>query len=147
MKLQTKFFLAIFAVFVLLGTVIVWASVNWINAHSIREAQDRVELHIKAAWEIYEAKRTQIDATLGVLAQSAKIKSYLDQPYDRKNLLSLRHELEDIRKMNNMDFLTLINAEGIVVFRTRPPFSSGDSLYDDPIISQVLFTKERCKMH
>jgi len=145
MKLQAKFFLAIFLVFLLLGTVIVWASVKWINAHSIREAQDRVELHIKAAWEIYESERIQINSILNILANSSEIKSFLSQPHNRKNLLSLRNEMEDIRRLNNMDILTLINAEGRVIFRTRPPFNSGAGLHDDLIISQVLFTKQSCK--
>ncbi|MFC2165420.1 cache domain-containing protein [Acidobacteriota bacterium] len=79
------------------------------------------------------------------MAQSSEIKSYLYQSDGSRSLIALRNKLEDIRQKNGMDLLTLINSEGLVVFRTRLPFHSGDSLTNDPMISHVLLSKEGCK--
>lgn len=142
MKLQTKFFLGILGVFLLLAIVVAVASINWINNNAIKEAQHRVELHIRAAWDIYEEKRMQIHSTLDILAQSSEIKAFLNKQENTKDFFSLREELEDIRKKYNMDLLNIIDAEGIVILRTRQPFNTGDDLSDDPLISQVLLTKD-----
>lgn len=52
MKLQTKFFLGILAIFVLLAAVIAVVSVRYVSDNTIREAEDRVEIYARAAWEI-----------------------------------------------------------------------------------------------
>ncbi len=142
MKLQTKFFLGILGVFLPLAVVVALASVLWINSNTIKEAQHRVELHIRAAWDIYEEKKMQIRSTLDILAQSPRIKAVFVKRTDTTNIDTLRHELEEIRKKNKMDILTLIDAEGNVVLRSRPPFNQDDNLSNDLLVSEALLRKE-----
>ena len=145
MKLQTKFFLGILGVFLPLAIVVAIASVLWINANTIREAQQRVELHIRAAWDIYEEKKMQIRSTLDILAQSPRIKAVLVQHSNTTNKDILKQELEEIRKKNAMDILTLIDDKGNVVLRSRPPFNKNDNLSDDLLVSEALRTKGSCE--
>ena len=70
-----------------LAIVVALTSVLWINANTIREAQHRVELHIRAAWDIYEEKRMQICSILSILVQSPKIKAILTEKENTKDLL------------------------------------------------------------
>lgn len=146
MKLQTKFLLGILGVFLPLAIVVAITSIRWINANTIKQAQHRVELHIRAAWDIYEEKRMQICSILSILVQYPRIKAILAKREYTKELYSLKDELRAIREENNMDILTLIDAEGNVVLRSRPPFNSGDNLSYDLLVSQALLNRECCKM-
>lgn len=145
MKLQTKFFFGILGVFFPLAIVVGVVSILWINANTIKEAQHRVELHIKAAWDIYEEERMQIRSILNILAQSPRIKAVLLDRNNSTNIYTLRTELENIREKNNMDILTIIDASGNVVLRSRPPFNKDDNLSDDFLISEVLFNRTSCE--
>ena len=145
MKLQSKFLLGILGVFLPLAIVVAVASVLWINANTIKEAQHRVELHIRAAWDVYEEKKIQIRSTLDILAQSPGIKAVLAERTNTTNIDTLRHELEEIREKNGMDILTLIDAEGNVVLRSRPPFSQGDNLSNDLLVSEAFLRKASCE--
>ncbi len=144
MKLHTKFFLAIVIVFLLLGVVVVVASINWINTNTIKVAQDRVNLHIKAARDIYEESRIQIRSSLDILAQSSQIRDYLKDRPGFVDIHSLKNEWQNIREKSGMDMLNLLDSDGIVLFRSRPPYNSGDDLSHDPQIAHVIKYKMPC---
>ena len=72
MKLQTKFNLGIIVIFTLLAVAIVVTSVNYVNANTIREAENRVRIYARAAWEILDGKTERIRTASEILAQDAK---------------------------------------------------------------------------
>ena len=53
MKLQRKFYLGILVIFALLAAVIAIVSVKYVNDNTIREAENRVTIDARAAWEIF----------------------------------------------------------------------------------------------
>lgn len=140
MKLQTKFSLGTILVFSILSIGVAIMSVTWVNNNTIREAENRVEVYIKAAWAIHGGKIARIRSVLEILVQEERIRDLLR---DHRPLLStVRENLEAIRKEQNMDILNLLDSKGKVILRTRSPYNEGDILSDDPMVRKVILTKK-----
>jgi two-component system NtrC family sensor kinase len=140
MKLQSKFYLGILIVFVMLAAVIGIVSVNYVNTNTIREAENRVKIYARAAWEIHNARVEQVRAAAEILAQRPSVENVLLDPANEQQLGAMREDLEAIRRAQGMDFLNLVAPDGTVVLRTRPPYSQGDNVADDPFVQQALMT-------
>jgi two-component system NtrC family sensor kinase len=50
----------------------------------------------------------------------------------------VRQRLEEVRTQFQLDVLTLIRPDGIVLIRTRPPYRSGDAAFPDPVSTRTL---------
>jgi len=141
MKLQTKFSLGVILVFGVLAVGIATISVNWVNENTIREAENRVEVYIKAAWAIHDDKIARIRSVLEVLAEEQNILNLLKDPKNKRLLSTVRANLRAIREEQNMDIFNLLDSNGKVVLRTRAPYNAGDVLSEDPIVKKVILTK------
>jgi two-component system NtrC family sensor kinase len=141
MKLQTRFNLAIIVVFAVLGVGIAAMSVNYVNTNTIREAENRVKIYTRAAWEIHNGEINRMRSALEVLAQGEIIAEFLKNPENEELATTLEEGLEVIRQEQKMDILTLLAADGTVVLRTRFPYNEGDNLSDDSIVKQVILTQ------
>jgi two-component system NtrC family sensor kinase len=140
MKLQSKFYLGIIIVFAMLAVVIAVVSVNYANTNTIREAENRVRIYARAAWEIHNARIEQIRSAAEILSQRPSIVNGLLSPANEQQLAALRQDLEAIRVEQGMDVLNLLAADGTVMLRTRFPYNRGDSVADDPFVRQVFMT-------
>jgi two-component system NtrC family sensor kinase len=117
-------------------------SVQWVNKNTIRGAEDRVEVYIKAAWAIHDGKIARIRSVLEILTQEQEIRDLLGDTKNRLLFSKVRENLEAVRKEQNMDILTLLDSKGGVVLRTRPPYNDGDFLSNDPMVKKVIQTKQ-----
>jgi two-component system NtrC family sensor kinase len=142
MRLQTKFNLGIITIFAILAVVIAVMSINYVNTNTIREAENRVRIYMRAAWEIHNDSVARIQAALEVLARRESIKSFLQNPEDEKQAMTIKEDLEVIRQAQKMDILNLLAPDGTVILRTRYPYNQGDNLADDPIVKQVILTQQ-----
>jgi two-component system NtrC family sensor kinase len=142
MKLQTKFSLGIIIIFAILAVMIAVLSINYVNTNTIREAENRVRIYMRAAWEIHNDSVARIQAALEVLARRESIKSFLQNPEGEKQAMTIKEDLEVIRQAQKMDILNLLAPDGTVILRTRYPYNQGDNLADDPIIKQVILTQQ-----
>jgi two-component system NtrC family sensor kinase len=142
MNLQTKFALGILIVFAILAASIALVSVAWINQNSINEAEQRVKLYIQSSWEIYDNKLARMQAALEILALDPQARDLLRQPQNESLARAVQINLQANRLKQNMDVLNLLDAEGRVIVRSRPPYTRGDSLAYDPLVRQVMFGKE-----
>lgn len=140
MKLLTKFYLGIVIVFALLTIGMAIISIKWINNNTIKDAQHRVEIHIKSAWDIYNGKRSRIQSKLEVVAKYKGIIKLLKNPGNQEMLKTVRDELETTREEQSMDILNVISKAGTVILRTRFPYHSGDSVSEDPMVKQAILT-------
>jgi len=141
MKLQTKFNLGIIVIFGVLAVGISVMSVNYVNTNTIREAENRVRIYARAAWEIHNAKVTSIRSASEILAQDQSIRELLHDPQDELLGAAVEEYLETVRREQKMDMLNLLTPDGTVILRTRAPYNRGDSLIDDPMIRHVMSTR------
>jgi two-component system NtrC family sensor kinase len=142
MKLQTKFNLGIIIIFAILAVVIAVMSINYVNANTIREAENRVRIYMRAAWEIHSGKVTSIRSTAESLAQSQSLRELLQSPKNEQLLGSIQEELESVRQEKKLDILNVLTPDGTVILRTRFPYNDGDDLSDDPMVKQVISTQQ-----
>jgi two-component system NtrC family sensor kinase len=139
MKLQTRFNLAIIVIFSVVAVSMAALTVYEVNTLVIRLAENRVKIYMRAAWEILDGKIGRTRAALEILAQDRPVidlLAYGSQP-DR-----LRPFLESVRREQKMDILNVLTPEGKVLLRTRAPYNNGDDLTYDPLVKQVLTTRQ-----
>jgi two-component system NtrC family sensor kinase len=142
MKLQTKFNLGIIIIFAVLAVGIATMAVSYVNTNTIREAENRVKIYARAAWEIHDGQAARIRSALEILAQDQLIRDFLQDPENEQLASTARKYLETIRQEEGMDILNLVTYGGTVVMRTRPPYNNGDSLIDDPLVKLVIETQQ-----
>jgi signal transduction histidine kinase len=142
MKLQTKFNLGIILIFAVLAVGIAYMSFRFVNTNTIREAEDRVRIYARAAWEIHNATISRIRSAAEILAQEQIVRDVLEDSGAVPPSDEVRDYMETIRREQEMDILNLLTPDGRVVLRTRAPYNHGDSLIDDPMIRQVMSTHQ-----
>ena len=140
MKVFTKSQLALIflAVACLIGVVTSLIVNSLITNQIIFEAQERVKEDLNTARYVYASKIREIDRTIRWTA----IRHVLKKGLKEKNISSIRNELEGLMVEEGLDFLTLVDRNGVVVFRFHNPPVSGDSLLHDPFIKLALERKE-----
>jgi two-component system NtrC family sensor kinase len=142
MKLQTKFNLGIVIIFTLLAVGIAAMSVYHVNSNTIREAENRVRIYARSAWEIHDGKVARILSAAEVLAQDQAVMDLLSNRENAGLAVEVQDNLEAVRQEQEMDILTLLTPGGTVILRTRAPYNVGDSLADDPMVRQVISSKQ-----
>jgi len=138
MRLQTKFILAITVIFIVLAVGIAILNINYVNSTTIREAENRVRIYLRAGWEIYDSKTARILSALQVLSRDHAIVSFLKDPTDEELRAAATRYLETVRRDQQMDILNVTAPDGTVLLRTRAPYNGGDNLARDPLIKHVL---------
>ena len=140
MKVFTKSQLALIflAVACLIGVVTSLIVNSLITNQIIFEAQERVKEDLNTARYVYASKIREIDRTVRWTA----IRHVLKKGLKEKNISPVRNELEGLMVEEGLDFLTLVDRNGVVVFRFHNPPVSGDSLLHDPFIRMALERKE-----
>lgn len=142
MKLQTKFNLANVLIFALLAISMAAYSIYFVNTNTIQEAENRVRIYARAAWDIYDAKLDRMRSALEILAQDQAVKDYLLQRPGGSQAEAVRNYLESVRRQQNMDILTVMAPDGTVLLRTRSPYNTGDNRANDPLVKRVRATRE-----
>lgn len=134
---KTQLALIFLAIACLIG-VVTSIFVNSLITHQIiSEAQERVKEDINTARYVYDSKMRDIDRTI----YWASIRHILKKALIEKNISPLQNEMEQLRKREKLDFLTLVDSKGTVLYRFHNPESSGDNLIQDPFIKMALEKK------
>jgi two-component system NtrC family sensor kinase len=144
MRLQTKFMAGLLGVFLFLALISSIATIHWVNRNAIQEAQNRVNLQMQAATDIFNMNQTQVHSVLATLAQSPQFQRFLSGTPDLEEIRTVRERLEAVRVKHGQDILTLVDEEGRVRLRSRPPFNSGDQVIDDGLINRVFLDRSDC---
>lgn len=140
MKISTKTRLGLLflAVACLIGVVTSIIVNSLITNQIIFEAQERVKEDLNTARYVYNSKIRDIDQAVHWTA----IRHTLRNGVKEKNVSSIRSELEQMMAEEGLDFLTVVNRSGVVVFRLHNPTVSGDSIIDDLFIKTALENKK-----
>jgi two-component system NtrC family sensor kinase len=139
MKVLTKTQLALIflALACLIGVVTSLIINSIVTNQIIFEAQERVKDHLSSARWVYTSKLREIDRAI----RWASVRHVLKRAVKEKNVSPIRNELSELMKEEGLDFLTLVDKKGVVLFRVHHPGQSGDSLLRDPFIQKGLEKK------
>jgi two-component system NtrC family sensor kinase len=139
MKISTKtqLALAFLAVACFIGVVTSIIVNSVITNQIIFEAQERVKEDLNTARWVYDSKIRDIDRTI----RWTSIRHVLKKAIKERNVSPIRVELSGLMVEEGLDFLTLVDRKGTVIFRFNNPPVSGDSLIQDPFIRKALDKK------
>jgi two-component system NtrC family sensor kinase len=140
MKILTKTQLALIflAIACLIGVVTSIIVNSLITNQIIFEAQASVKENLNTARYIYNSKIRDIELAVRWTA----IRHVLKKGLKEKNVTPIRRELQGLMAEEGLDFLTLVDRNGVVIFRFNNPPVSGDSLLNDPFIKIALERKQ-----
>jgi two-component system, NtrC family, sensor kinase len=139
MKISTKTHLGLlFLVVACLIGVATSLIVNSIVTNQIIfEAQERVKEHLSTARWVYASKIRDIDRTV----RWTSIRHVLKKGIKERNVKPIQAELSGLMAEEGLDFLTLVDRKGTVLFRFHNPRVSGDTLIQDPFIKKAMDKK------
>ena len=135
-SLRAKLITSFLSVIIISGLVATIVAIRLIGTGIVSQAQDKVRIDLNSARHIYQEKTKEVETVLRLSALRFFIKdALLDKDIER-----LKRELEEIRKRESLDILTLTDENGLVVVRARNPSVSGDNQGQDEVISRALST-------
>ena len=139
MKISTKTRLALIflALACFIGVVTSIIVNSLVTNQIIFEAQERVKEHLSTARWVYESKVRDIDRTI----RWTSIRHVLKRGLKEKDISSIKNELFGLMTEEELNFLTLVDRKGTVIFRFHNPKVSGDSLIHDPFVKGALEKK------
>jgi two-component system NtrC family sensor kinase len=132
--LQKKIIFSFLIVVVVGGSVALALGIVLYGKTVLERAQQRVKMDINSAWMVYN----QRIETLALLVQLTAKRDILIEALKQKNISPLQSLLEKVRIDNNLDFLVLTDARGLVVVRGRYPYNAGDDQSNDAMVAQSL---------
>jgi two-component system NtrC family sensor kinase len=141
MLLRARLTLNFLVVVLITGIVSAVVGVLLIGDRIVSQAQNKVKMDLNSAWEVYNQRLRDVASAV----RQASIRYFLRDVIVKKDWERLSPELDDIRRREGLDVLTLTDEKGAVVSRARHPGNVGDSQAADQIIGKVLSThKDVC---
>ncbi|MGZ3535461.1 MAG: cache domain-containing protein [Thermodesulfobacteriota bacterium] len=136
MKLGKKKRVALSFVAVAIGTgIIIGLIVNSVISHRvIYETQERVKEALNGARWLYTAKINELDRAVYLTS----LRYISTRALKKENGLLIKNDMKRLMIDQGLDFLTLVDNKGTVLFRFHDPTLSGDSLIKDPFILEAL---------
>ena len=124
-------FVLVIALFGILGAVL---SATLINRTTLNEAQRRVSLDLRSAWDVLMSDLDKLQLFVYVLSTGRRV----DEAYALPDSPSNRAALEAVRRQCGFDFLSLTDSQGKVIIRTLEPYHVGDYLSNDAFVAAAL---------
>jgi len=138
MSLRSKLVVSFLAVIIICGLVATLVGMQLIGSGIINQAQDKVKHDLNSGWEVYREETEKLKDMVRFTAMRFFIKDAISD----NDIEILREELEEIRKTESLDILTLTNENGEVLVRSRNPSVNGDDQTHDELVGRVLSTKK-----
>jgi len=133
-QLRKRIFLNFVLVIALFGVLGAAVSAFLISRTTLDEAQRRVSLDLRSAWDIIHSELDRLQLFVSVLSTGKRV----DDAYATPNLQASRAALEEARRQCGFDFLCLTDGKGKVIMRTLQPYKTGDYLSNDPFVAAAL---------
>jgi two-component system NtrC family sensor kinase len=105
-----------------------------INRTTLDEAQRRVSLDLRSAWDVLHNEMDRLQLFVTVLSTGKRVDDAFAIPDSPAN----RVALEQVRRQCGLDFLALTDSKGQVLVRSLEPYKTGDILSNDPFVSGAL---------
>lgn len=137
-KLRTRLLVSSLAVIVVLALSVAILGYYVIENEITNRAQAQVRNDLYSAREIYQHQVKSIRDVVRFAAERFFIRDAISD----KDLDILKRELGRIREAELLDVLTLTDAVGKVVIRSRNPSMSGDNQAEDELVVGILSRKQ-----
>ena len=137
-KLRIKLILGFLSVIVIVGVTSTLVGVHLIGDRIVKQAQEKVELDLNSARELYKDKIKDVSTSIRLTA----LRFFLKDAILRNDIARLGIELRRIREGESFDILNLTDKDGKVIVRARNPAIYGDNQSDDELVKEAINKKE-----
>jgi len=137
-SLRLKLTLSFLSVIVVAGLIATTVGVHLIGDRIVKQAQDKVELDLNSAREVYKDKIKDVSTSIRLTA----LRFFIEDAILKNDIEKLRVELKKIREREFLDILNLTDGNGKVIVRTLNPEVFGDNQADDELIKEAIRRKE-----
>ena len=134
LPLRAKFILSFLVVICLGGILSLFFGTRLEHRTIISLAQAKVKHDLASAWMVYNEKLKNITDIVRLNSRQ----EFLQNAMKQNNREILLKYLSRAQKEFNLDFLTLTDTHGKVLFRTTQPSIWGDDQSSDPLISRAM---------
>jgi two-component system NtrC family sensor kinase len=135
--IKTQLALTFFAIACLIGVATSLIVNSLVTNQIIYEAQERVKENLNTARWVYATRVADIDRVI----RWASTRHVLKDGLKKRDVSSLRSEFLEMIAEEGLDFVTVTDEKGTVLFRFHNPRVSGDSQIQDPFIRKALGKK------
>ena len=132
---RQRIFLYFTLTIVILGVLVTFLGTYLISKRVLSEAQTRITLNLRTADFVYVNHMQTIFMALSLMADKERVIRAVQLTEDISRVQTF---LEQKRTDLELDFLTLCDASGRVLLRTRPPYLAGDNCLSYPLIQKAL---------
>src|SRR4030042_5870436 len=122
-SIKTKLALIFLALACFVGLLTILIVNSLITGQIINEAQERIKEDLNTARYVYTSKIRDIDRVIRWTSTRHVLKRGLKE----KNISSVREELSALMVEEGLDFMTLVDRKGGVIYRIHKQKSTGDS--------------------
>ena len=136
--LKIKIILSQMLVIVVLSTSIAVVGTYFIKKNILDKAQIKVEHDLNMARELYAQETRNIKDVI----RFTVLRFFLRDAIIENDIETLKANLDEIRKGEKLDILTLTNKDGQVIVRCRNKSICGDDQKSDEVVSKVLSEKK-----
>ena len=133
-RIAVRLMLGFLLVIVVVSAIFTIVGIRFIGSRVVDEAQDRVAKDLNAAREIYESYADQVYDVIRLSAD----RFYLSNALRDGDITAATGEVTQTWAREDLDLLTVTDADGIVLFRATNPGIAGDDRSGDPLVEAVL---------
>ena len=137
-SLRRKFLVVLLAMFMALGGTFLFNGYTLIRSIVLREANDYVASALRVTWSEYDHRLTELQLMLQLIGSKTLLIDALKQGDDT----AITARLNALMEQHHLDFMTVLNRDGRVFTRARPPHHRGDPAHRDGIITDALSGRE-----
>jgi two-component system NtrC family sensor kinase len=138
LPIRTKLIISFIIIVLIIGLIATVVGLYIIDKGIIKQAQEKIRTDLNSAREIYQNEVNEIKIIIRLTAERFYIKDALI----KNDINRLNSELSTVRQRESLDILTLTDASGRVIVRSRNQNTVGDNQVDCPLIKKVLEFKE-----
>ena len=133
-SLRAKLVLSFLSVILVCGLVSLWIGFRMISDRVVHQAQDQVIQDLNSARVIYQ---NHLEKIRNLVRLSAG-RFFIREGYHQDNWQKLREEFDRILVQEELDFFSITDKNGMVLYRAGHPGLSGDFQNNDFMIASVL---------
>ena len=138
MTIRFKLTMVSIAVILVANSLLSLVGVEYLGSVWLEEVQTRVRRNLNAAWGAYDNRVDRVLYFLRAVSVDRTAAAALKAD-DRAQLSSL---IDDAHRTGGMDFVSVLDPRGRVIYRALNPERAGDDLSGNPVIARVLATRE-----
>jgi len=138
MALKTKIFISFFIVIILTSFFSTFVGVKLIGESIVPRIQDHARLDLNSARELYQEAVVEVQNIIRFTA----VRYFISDALTVNMPHTLIKRLDDIRRAESLDFLSITDPDGHVIARSGAAADGEESVADNPLIAKVISERQ-----